>query len=523
MSTNTHPSATDITRASAPSTGPIAAIALPPQIAVPVEMSWPVTRSTASQRASNAPNATVAASVNAVVATPVDPARTTASNWIPKPKPTTDACSSHFCTFAARFASALPTMSAKANPPANAHGGVIAGHAQIAAPTHSATFFQGCGDSGITHVCPRLPPDTSRETRPAGPVKTDLFDYPLPERLIAQAPLAQRDASRLLVVHRAERRLEHRTFRDLGEYLHPDDTLFRNNAAVIPARLHARRPTGGAVECLLLRPATDHTEWWCLLRPGRKLPPGETFGLPYLFTATVREKTDEGTYRVRFECADGDILAVANRIGEMPLPPYITGRSDDAAKQLDRERYQTVYADRTHQVAAAAPTAGLHFTPELLARLAAQGVRFSDVTLHVGLGTFRPIATEHVEEHAIHRELYEVPLAAQRALFAPSGRRIAVGTTSLRTLEDFRRRHAAPLDRDYFGEADLYVYPPANFNGVDALITNFHQPRSTLLCLISAFLAPGSADGITWFKEIYAEAVAQEYRFLSYGDAMLIL
>ena len=523
MSTNTHPSATDITRASAPSTGPIAAIALPPQIAVPVEMSWPVTRSTASQRASNAPNATVAASVNAVVATPVDPARTTASNWIPKPKPTTDACSSHFCTFAARFASALPTMSAKANPPANAHGGVIAGHAQIAAPTHSATFFQGCGDSGITHVCPRLPPDTSRETRPAGPVKTDLFDYPLPERLIAQAPLAQRDASRLLVVHRAERRLEHRTFRDIGEYLRPDDTLFRNNAAVIPARLHARRPTGGAVECLLLRPATDHTEWWCLLRPGRKLPPGETFGLPDLFTATVREKTDEGTYRVRFECADGDILAVANRIGEMPLPPYITGRSDDAAKQLDRERYQTVYADRGHQVAAAAPTAGLHFTPELLAQLARDGVHFADVTLHVGLGTFRPIATENVEEHVSHREVYEVSAATQRALFAPRGRRIAVGTTSLRTLEDFRRRHEAPLERDYFGEADLYVYPPAKFAAADALITNFHQPRSTLLCLVSAFLAPDSTDGVAWFKEIYAEAVARDYRFLSYGDAVLIL
>lgn len=354
-------------------------------------------------------------------------------------------------------------------------------------------------------------------------MKTDLFDYPLPERLIAQVPLAQRDASRLLVVHRAARRLEHRTFREIGEYLRPGDTLFRNNAAVIPARLHARRPSGGAVECLLLRPATDANDWWCLLRPGRKLPPGETFGLPGLFTATVQEKTEEGTFRVRFACADGDILAVANRIGEMPLPPYITERGDDAAKQADRERYQTVYADRGHQVAAAAPTAGLHFTPDLLARLAAQGVGFADVTLHVGLGTFRPIATEHVEDHAIHREVYEVPLAAQRALFAPTGRRIAVGTTSLRTLEDFRRRHSAALDRDYFGEADLYVYPPAQFAGADALVTNFHQPRSTLLCLISAFLTPGSTDGVEWFKEIYAEAVAREYRFLSYGDAMLIL
>ncbi len=378
-------------------------------------------------------------------------------------------------------------------------------------------------------------------------MKTDLFDYPLPEHLIAQTPAAQRDASRLLVVHRAERRIEHRHFHEIGEYLRAGDTLFRNNAAVIPARLHARRPTGGAVECLLLRPAVSAQlsapssqpcdEWWCLLRPGRKLPPGETFGLPGQFTATVREKNDEGLFRVAFACDGGtDILAIANRIGEMPLPPYIAERTDDSAKAIDRERYQTVYADRGHQVAAAAPTAGLHFTPQLLEQLARVGVRFADVTLHVGLGTFRPITAENVEEHVIHREVYEVPAATQAALFtssaatAPSAtspvgapRRIAVGTTSLRTLEDFRRRHAAPLGHDYFGEADIYVYPPATFAAADALITNFHQPRSTLLCLVAAFLAPGSANGVEWFREIYAEAAARGYRFLSYGDAMLIL
>lgn len=368
-------------------------------------------------------------------------------------------------------------------------------------------------------------------------MKTDLFDYPLPEHLIAQTPAAQRDASRLLVVHRAERRIEHRHFRDIGEYLRRGDTLFRNNAAVIPARLHARRPTGGAVECLLLRPAVSaqpSDEWWCLLRPGRKLPPGETFGLPGLFTATVREKNAEGLFRVAFAGEDGtDILTIANRIGEMPLPPYIAERTDDSAKAVDRERYQTVYADRAHQVAAAAPTAGLHFTPELLGQLAGAGVRFADVTLHVGLGTFRPITAENVEEHVIHREVYEVSTATQSALFAPrrpassapepTGRRIAVGTTSLRTLEDFHRRHAAPLGRDYFGEADIYIYPPATFAAADALITNFHQPRSTLLCLVAAFLSPGNTDGVTWFREIYAEAAARGYRFLSYGDAMLIL
>jgi S-adenosylmethionine:tRNA ribosyltransferase-isomerase len=352
---------------------------------------------------------------------------------------------------------------------------------------------------------------------------TNLFDYPLPDRLIAQQPADRRDASRLLVVHRQEHRIEHRHFRDLPGYLRASDTLFRNNAAVIPARLHAARPTGGQVECLLLRPAATADEWWCLLRPGKKLPVGATFGLEGAFQATVVAKNDDGTARVSFAAQGGDILAVANRIGEMPLPPYITGHDNDAARAADRERYQTVYADRAHQVAAAAPTAGLHFTPELLAQLSAQGVRFADLTLHVGLGTFRPIAADHIEDHAIHREVYEVPVGTQHALYTPGTRRIAVGTTSVRTIEDFRARHGAPTATDFVGEADIFIYPPRTFRGVDALITNFHQPRSTLLCLVSAFLTPGSTGGIAWLKEIYAEAVAREYRFFSYGDAMLIL
>jgi len=370
---------------------------------------------------------------------------------------------------------------------------------------------------------------------------TDLFDYPLPERLIAQQPAQRRDASRLLVVDRQTRRLEHRHFRDLPAYLRAGDTLFRNNAAVIPARLHATRPTGGAVECLLLRPAATavppatlnpqrsppgatHSEWWCLLRPGKKLPTGATFGLAGAFTGTVVEKTADGLARVAFATADGDdLLAVANRIGEMPLPPYITGHDSAEAHRLDRERYQTVYADRGHQVAAAAPTAGLHFTPELLATVAAQGVTFADLTLHVGLGTFRPITAERIEDHPIHREVYEIPVATQRALFAPAGRRIAVGTTSVRSIEDYLSRAGSPAPQDWIAEAGIFIYPPRVFSGVDALITNFHQPRSTLLCLVSAFLTPGSGDGIAWLKEIYAEAVAHEYRFFSYGDAMLIV
>ncbi|MCU0791899.1 MAG: tRNA preQ1(34) S-adenosylmethionine ribosyltransferase-isomerase QueA [Opitutaceae bacterium] len=365
------------------------------------------------------------------------------------------------------------------------------------------------------------------------PLSTDLFDYSLPEHLIAQTPAARRDASRLLVVHRDTRRIEHRAFTDIGEYLRPGDTLFRNNAAVLPARLLAARPTGGAVECLLLRPAagSEENEWWCLLRPGKKLPVGATFGLDGHFTATVLAKDAEGAARVSFAChSAATIVGVANRIGEVPLPPYIARQHTAEERAADLERYQTVYADRARQVAAAAPTAGLHFTPELLASLASAGVRAADLTLHVGLGTFKPIATETIEAHAIHREIYEVPPATQLAALAPAPgtRRVAVGTTSVRTLEDFYRKHPHPATpaaapAAFLGEADIYLYPPTRFQVVDALITNFHQPRSTLLCLVSAFLAPGSTDGVAWLHEIYAEAIAREYRFFSYGDAMLII
>jgi S-adenosylmethionine:tRNA ribosyltransferase-isomerase len=187
------------------------------------------------------------------------------------------------------------------------------------------------------------------------------------------------------------------------------------------------------------------------------------------------------------------------------------------------ERYQTVYANRAKQVAVAAPTAGLHFTPELLEQLKQAGIANADITLHVGLGTFKPITTTTIEEHPIHRELYELPPETQRILFSPTGRRIAVGTTSVRASEDFLQRQTAPSVNPFVGEAALFIYPPRTFRGVDALITNFHQPRSTLLCLVAAFLAPGSTDGIGWLKEIYAEAITRRYRFFSFGDAMLIL
>jgi len=362
-------------------------------------------------------------------------------------------------------------------------------------------------------------------------LSTDLFDYDLPDRLIAQTPAARRDASRLMVVDRASHSVAHHVFADLPRFLRAGDTLFRNNAAVLPARLRAHRPTGGAVECLLLRPDAsvgDDTEtWWCLIRPGKKLPVGATFAHGNDFTGRVLAKDAEGAARIAFTTRAGEsITAVANRLGDVPLPPYIERADPGADRPRDIERYQTVYADRGRQVAVAAPTAGLHFTPELLAQLPALGVTTADITLHVGLGTFKPIATDHINDHPIHRELYELPPATQHALRHPAGRRIAVGTTTVRTVEDYLAKHPAEPTappHPVFDEAGLYIYPPRTFAGVDALITNFHQPRSTLLCLVAAFLAPGSTDGIAWLRELYAEAIARDYRFFSYGDAMLIL
>ena len=367
------------------------------------------------------------------------------------------------------------------------------------------------------------------------PLATDLFDYVVPPHLVAQTPTLRRDESRLLVVDRANHSIAHRTFAELPRFLRAGDILFRNNAAVLPARLHAQRPTGGQVECFLLRPVEGDRVWRCLVKPGRKLPVGATFAhAGGAFVGEIVAKAEDGSVCVRFSTRGNEsIVAVANRFGDVPLPPYIARTSPsgtepsverETQRALDLERYQTVYAERTRQVAVAAPTAGLHFTPEQLYTLAAQGVQTADVTLHVGLGTFKPITTETIEAHAIHHELYELPVATQQALFPPrSGRRVAVGTTTVRTIEDFLATQNAPRNESYTAEAKIFIYPPRDFRGVDALITNFHQPRSTLLCLVAAFLAPGSRDGIAWLQQIYAEAIAREYRFFSYGDAMLIL
>tara|TARA_B100001248_G_scaffold262503_1_gene258903 strand:+ start:6543 stop:7610 length:1068 start_codon:yes stop_codon:yes gene_type:complete len=355
-------------------------------------------------------------------------------------------------------------------------------------------------------------------------METALFDFELPEHCIAQKPLEQRDQSRLFVIDRASGKTEHTTFDQLPQFLPQQAQLIRNNARVIKARLFAKRPHGGKVECLLLHPGVEPTQWWCLLKPGRKLPIGATFAAPGYFEAQVLEREDTGKCLVQFKLEPpfDSVIAMSERLGTMPLPPYI--RRNATTQQIeDSQRYQTLYANPDKQVAAASPTAGLHFTKELLASCEEQGACFHDLTLHIGLGTFQPIQTDTLDQHQIHREFYEIPEATRALIDTPEGKpRIAVGTTAMRAIEDYQR--SKPLPKGPIQkEADIFIYPGAQFAGVDSLITNFHLPRSTLICLVSAFLCPGETDGIKWLKELYKEAINLGYRFYSYGDAMLIL
>lgn len=332
--------------------------------------------------------------------------------------------------------------------------------------------------------------------------------YDLPEERIAQTPVEPRDHSRLMVLHRDTDQIEHRHFYDVIDYLNPGDVLVINETRVIPARLFGERAGGGACEVLLLR-QLGPKRWETLVKPGKKLKPGAeiTFGGGRL-RARIAETTDVGGRIVDFDC-DGTFEAALDELGEMPLPPYIHERLQD------KERYQTVYAKQ--EGSAAAPTAGLHFTPELLERIREKGVDVVPVLLHVGLGTFRPVKTENVEEHEMHSEYFEVTAEAAARINAArerGGRVVAVGTTSVRTLES-AAENGVLLPRR--GETSIFIKPGYRFQMVDALITNFHLPGSTLVMLVSALYDREK------ILAAYEEAVRDEYRFFSFGDAMLIL
>jgi S-adenosylmethionine:tRNA ribosyltransferase-isomerase len=356
-------------------------------------------------------------------------------------------------------------------------------------------------------------------------MRTEDYDYDLPPGLIAQFPAAERDQSRLLVAHRAARRLEHRRFADLAEYLRPGDVLALNNSRVIPARLRGRNEeTGGHFEILLAEEVAPN-HWWVLMRPGRRARVGTRIRLSTVnktvsaVTATVEEAGAGGRRRLRFGGVE-NLWTELDALGETPLPPYIRRAGP---RPEDRERYQTVYAGPPGSVAA--PTAGLHFTGGTLARIRAGGVKTCFVTLHVGPGTFAPVKTEWVAEHRMHVERFEISPEAARAINearSGGGRVIAAGTTTLRVLEGAAAANPGRIEAGG-GATDLFIHPPFDFKVVDALLTNFHLPRSSLLMLASAFAAPGAADGREFLLRAYREAVERGYRFFSYGDAMLLV
>lgn len=340
-------------------------------------------------------------------------------------------------------------------------------------------------------------------------MKTSDFNYELPQELIAQTPLEKRDTSRLMTLNKATGETGHYHFYDLPSMLRPGDCLVMNDSRVLPARLlGVREPTGGAVEVLLLKDKGDKL-WECMTKPGKKTRPGQklSFGDGQL-TAEVVEALDDGNKLIRFDY-EGIFLETLERLGQMPLPPYIKETLNDP------ERYQTVYSREVGS--AAAPTAGLHFTKEILAQLKEMGVKLAYLTLHVGIGTFRPVKVDDVTQHKMHSEYCIIPQKTADILNETrknGGRIIAVGTTSCRTLESFAQEDGTFVERS--GWTDIFIYPGYKFKAIDALITNFHLPESTLIMLVSAFA------GKEHVMAAYNEAVEQRYRFFSFGDAMFI-
>ena len=338
-------------------------------------------------------------------------------------------------------------------------------------------------------------------------LKSDFY-YDLPEELIAQTPAEPRDSSRLLVYDRNTKNVEHAVFRDVTKYLKAGDVLVVNNTKVLPARMYAHTQNGGAVEVLLLK-RLDLDKWEVLVKPGKKCQRGRKLKISDELSLTVEDITESGERIVRFEY-DGVFEEIIGRIGNMPLPPYIKSKLED------KSRYQTVYAKTDGS--AAAPTAGLHFTPELLQTLKDKGVQIVNVLLHVGLGTFRPVKEEVITDHKMHSEYYEISAEAAEAInrAKSEGRRvIAVGTTSVRTLESVADEKG--FVKACNGNTEIFIYPPYKLKCVDALITNFHLPESTLIMLVAAL------TGREEILSLYKLAVEKRYRFFSFGDAMMVL
>ena len=341
-------------------------------------------------------------------------------------------------------------------------------------------------------------------------MNVDLYDFELPEALIAQTPLPDRTASRLLTLNKQSGDISHHTFSDILAYLQSGDTLVLNDTRVIPARLFGvKEETGAKAEVLLLRNLGED-RWETLVKPGKKLKTGAVIVFGEELRATVESESDMGGRILRFHYA-GIFNEILDRLGQMPLPPYIKEKLDD------RERYQTVYSK--HEGSAAAPTAGLHFTEDLLNRVREKGVTVAFLTLHVGLGTFRPMSVERVEDHVMHAEYYVLPPETAEVLNATKargGRVIAVGTTSARTLETVAQKCGAGPITACSGWTDIFIYPGYQFGLVDAMLTNFHLPKSTLVMLVSALA------GREHILKAYREAIEQQYRFFSFGDAMFI-
>lgn len=355
-------------------------------------------------------------------------------------------------------------------------------------------------------------------------MRTADFDFFLPPELIAQHPAPRRDASRLLVLHRKSQRMEHGKFPDVRKIFQQGDVLVLNNSRVIPARLRATKPrSGGQCELLLLE-ETEPNNWWAMVRPARRNRIGtpltlcDAHGAATNVHAVVVEINDDGHRRLQFS-GTPDIRQDLDQLGEVPLPPYIARANESE----DKERYQTVFAESDGSVAA--PTAGLHFTPELLEQIRADGVKVGFVTLHVGAGTFLPVKTESVAAHRMHEERFELDeetVSAVNEAKAGGHRVIAVGTTTVRVLESVAAQNGGKLVK-HAGKTGIFIHPPFRFQSVDVLLTNFHLPRSTLLMLVSAFAAPNEIGGREIILSAYAEAIREQYRFYSYGDAMLML